>query len=177
MPFYESVMIARPDISTAQMDTLAESMATIIKENGGEVKKTEYWGLRNLAYRIKKNRKGHYSLMNIDAPPAAVQEMERNMRISEDVLRYLTVRVDELDEEQSIIMQNRGSRDDRGGRGGRGGRDDRGGRGGRDDRGGGDRERRAAPAADAKPQEAKPEEAKTQDDAPAAEAKADGGEE
>ena len=130
MPLYESVMIARPDISTAQMDTLTEGMATIIKDNGGDVKKTEYWGLRNLAYRIKKNRKGHYALMNIDAPAAAVQEMERNMRISEDVLRYLTVRVEELEEGPSIAMQSRGSRDDRGGRG----RD-------RDDRGGRDRDR------------------------------------
>ncbi len=125
MALYESVFIARQDISSAQVDSLADLFSGLIQENGGEVKKKEFWGLRNLAYRIKKNRKGHYVLFNIDAPSSAIQEMERNMRINEDVIRYLTVRVDELEEEQSIILRSRGSRD-----GGRGGRD--GGRGGRD---------------------------------------------
>ena len=124
MAFYESVYIARPDISTAQVEALTQRLTEIVESGGGRVTKNEYWGLKNLAYRIKKNRKGHYSLLNIDAPSEAVGEYERNMRLSEDVLRYLTVRVDELDESPSIMM-TRGSRDDRGrGRGrGFGGRD------------------------------------------------------
>ncbi|MEH6632724.1 MAG: 30S ribosomal protein S6 [Halopseudomonas aestusnigri] len=139
MAFYECVYIARQDISSSQVDTLTEQFTAIITENGGSITKTEYWGLRNMAYRVKKNRKGHYVLLNIDAPSAAVQEMERVMRLNDDVLRTLTVKVDVLEEEPSVVMQNRGSRDERGGRGGRGGRDDRGGRDGgrgRDDRGG-----------------------------------------
>lgn len=113
MPLYESVFIARQDVSTAQVDTLTDNFATIVKDGGGEVKKREYWGLRNLTYRIKKNRKGHYVLLNIDAPPAAVLEMERTMRLNEDVLRYLTVRVDELEEGPSAMMQRRDERGDR----------------------------------------------------------------
>ncbi len=113
MAYYESVFIARQDISATQVATLAETFTEIITSNGGTVSKHEYWGLRGLAYRIKKNRKGHYSLFNIDAPWTAVQEMERNMRLNEDVLRYLTIRVDELEEGPSVVMQNRGSRDDR----------------------------------------------------------------
>ena len=124
MPYYESVFIARPDISSAQNEALTDSFKTIISENGGSVTKTESWGLKTLAYRIKKNRKGHYSLMNLDAPPAAISELERNMRISEDVLRYMTLRVDELEEEPSIVMRSKGARDDRGPRGDRGPRDD-----------------------------------------------------
>ena len=122
--FYESVYIARPDISAAQVEALTQRLTEIIETSGGRVTKNEYWGLKNLAYRIKKNRKGHYSLLNIDAPSGAVGEYERNMRLSEDVLRYLTVRVDELEENPSVMM-TRGSRDDRGrGRGrGFGGRD------------------------------------------------------
>lgn len=126
MPLYENVFIARPDISATQVEALTESMSNIIKENGGNVTKTEYWGLKNLAYRIKKSRKGHYSLLNIDAPADALKELERNMRINEDVIRYLSVRVDELEEGPSAAMQSRGGRDDRGGPRGRGGRfDDR----------------------------------------------------
>ena len=122
--FYESVYIARPDISAAQVEALTQRLTEIIETGGGRVTRNEYWGLKNLAYRIKKNRKGHYSLLNIDAPSETVGEFERNMRLSEDVLRYLTVRVDELDENPSVMM-TRGSRDDRGrGRGrGFGGRD------------------------------------------------------
>ncbi len=124
MAFYESVYIARPDISAAQVEALTQRLTEIIETSGGRVTKNEYWGLKNLSYRIKKNRKGHYSLLNIDAPSEAVGEYERNMRLSEDVLRYLTVRVDELEENPSVMM-TRGSRDDRGrGRGrGFGGRD------------------------------------------------------
>ncbi len=119
MPFYESVCIARQDISATQIEALNLSLAEIVQQNGGTVAKTEYWGVRTLAYRIKKNRKGHYTLLNIDAPSAAIKELERQMRINEDVLRYMTVRVDELEEGPSAMMQSRQTRDDRGRRGGR----------------------------------------------------------
>ncbi|MFC3225670.1 30S ribosomal protein S6 [Marinibaculum pumilum] len=142
MPYYETVFIVRQDVSGAQVESLANEFKELVEAQGGSVTKVEPWGLRSLAYRIKKNRKGHYTLMNIDAPPAAIAELERTMRINEDVLRYLSVRVDELKEGPSAILTNKG-RDDRD-RGGRGGRDrDRGDRGGRDrdrgDRGGRDR--------------------------------------
>ena len=114
MALYECVLIARQDISSAQVESLVEDYTKIIDDNGGKVTKTESWGLRSLAYRIKKNRKGHYVLMNIDAPAPAVQEMERNMRLSDDVLRYLTINMKELEEGPSIMMQSRGGRDDRG---------------------------------------------------------------
>ncbi len=120
MPFYESVFIARQDISNTQVEALADTFSGIIEKGGGNVTSKEQWGLRNLAYKIKKNRKGHYTLFNIDAPSAAILEMERNMRISEDVLRYLTIRVDKLAVEPSIMMQrSRGPRDDDTRRGGR----------------------------------------------------------
>ena len=95
MPLYENVFIARQDISGVQVDQLCDGFTQLIAEQGGEIKKREYWGLRNLAYRMNKNRKGHYVLFNIDAPAPAVAELERTMRINEDVLRYLTLRVDE----------------------------------------------------------------------------------
>ena len=128
MALYECVLIARQDISAAQAEQLSEQFAQIIRDNGGQVAKTEYWGLKTLTYKIKKNRKGHYTLFNIDAPAAAVLEMERNMGINEDVLRFLTVRVDSLDANPSVMMQSRGERGDRGDRGDRGPRrfDDRG---------------------------------------------------
>ena len=113
MPLYESVYIARPDISATQVETLTAVMTKILEENGGKVTKDEYWGLKSLAYRIKKNRKAHYSLLNIDCPAAALTEMERNMRLHEDVLRYMSVRVDEHEEEPSVMMQSKSSRDDR----------------------------------------------------------------
>jgi small subunit ribosomal protein S6 len=116
MPFYENVFIARQDISATQAEALTEQFAALIAEQGGKVTKKESWGLRNIAYRIKKNRKGHYTLLNIEAPPAAIVEMERQMRINEDVLRYLTVRVDALEEGPSAMLQSR-SRDDRDDRG------------------------------------------------------------
>ncbi len=109
MPYYESIFIARQDITTAQVDALAAEFAEIVRKNGGQVTKTEPWGLRTLAYRIKKNRKGHYVLFNIEAPSAAVQELERNMRMHEDVLRYLSVQVEELEEGPSAVLR----RDDR----------------------------------------------------------------
>jgi small subunit ribosomal protein S6 len=113
MPLYENVFIARQDISGAQVDALADTFTQLIAEQGGEIKKREYWGLRNLAFRMNKNRKGHYMLFNIDAPAAAIAELERTMRINEDVLRYLTLRVDQLEEGPSPVMQSRGSREDR----------------------------------------------------------------
>src|SRR4029077_353356 len=118
MPLYENIFIARQDATAAQVEALTETFAGIIAEQGGQVTKREYWGLRNLAYRIKKNRKGHYMLLNIDAPAAAVAEMERNMRISEDILRFLTVRVEALEEGPSAMLQSR-ARDDRPRRGDR----------------------------------------------------------
>ena len=114
MPLYESTLIARPDISGQQVEGLSEQFQAIVRDNGGDVPKTEYWGLRSLTYRIKKNRKGHYLHMHIDAPAEAIAEMERNMRINEDVMRYLTIRVDALDPEPSTVMQSKGSRDTRG---------------------------------------------------------------
>jgi small subunit ribosomal protein S6 len=113
VPFYENVFIARQDISSAQVDALADAFTAIVTEQGGQVTKREYWGLRNIAYRVKKNRKGHYVLFNLDAPPAAISELERNMRINEDILRYLTVRVEALEEGPSAVMQNRGRGEER----------------------------------------------------------------
>jgi small subunit ribosomal protein S6 len=142
MPLYEHVFLARQDISQAQVDALTKEYSEIITEGGGKVGKTEYWGVKPLAYKIKKNRKAHYSLMNIDAPPAAVAEMERRMTLSPDVLRFLTIRVDAHETEPSIQMR-KSDRDerrdgDRGGfRGDRGGFRGGGGGGFRGDRGGG----------------------------------------
>lgn len=119
MPFYEHVMIARQDISPQQVDALTQSYKELIASLGGSVQKTEYWGLRNFAFRMKRHRKGHYVLMNLDAPPAAIRELERQERINEDVLRSLTVRVEALDPEPSPIMQRGRDRDERGGGRGR----------------------------------------------------------
>jgi len=112
MAYYEHVLIARQDISPQQVDALVEDITKTIQEQGGTVGKSEYWGLRNLAYRVRKNRKGHYCLLNIDAPPAAVHELERRQRINEDVLRFITIRVDALDEEPSPVLARR-ERDDK----------------------------------------------------------------
>ena len=106
MSLYESVIIIRQETSTQQVEALADTYQEIIKENGGSIEKRENWGLRSLAYKIKKNRKGHYILFNIDAPSAAVQEMERLMSLNEDILRYLTLRIDEFEEGPSIPAQN-----------------------------------------------------------------------
>ncbi|OAN45627.1 30S ribosomal protein S6 [Paramagnetospirillum marisnigri] len=137
MSLYECVFIARQDISTPQVEALTAEMTNIITQGGGTVSKTEYWGLRNIAYRVKKNRKGHYVLLNIDAPSSAVKEMERQMSINEDVLRTLTLRVEELEEGPSAMMQSKNSRDERPRRGDgddRPRREDRGDRPRRDDR-------------------------------------------
>ncbi|PHQ70901.1 MAG: 30S ribosomal protein S6 [Sneathiella sp.] len=110
MPLYETVIIARQDISTQQVETLTEQMSAFVTDGGGTIAKVENWGLRNLAYKIKKNRKGHYVLLNIDAPVAAVKEMERNLLLHEDILRHMTLRVEELDENDSVMLQNRNAR-------------------------------------------------------------------
>jgi small subunit ribosomal protein S6 len=107
MALYEHVLIARQDISAQQAEQLNEDLKALIEGSGGHVAKIEYWGLRNLTYRIKKNRKGHYSLLAIDAPATSVKEMERQLSLNEDVLRYMTIRVDELDLELSPILARR----------------------------------------------------------------------
>jgi small subunit ribosomal protein S6 len=137
MPLYEHVFLARQDLSAQQIEDLTKQFSDVISGLGGKVTKNEYWGLKSLSYRINKNRKAHMTLLNVDAPAAAVAEIERQERLSEDVLRYLTIRVEELEEGPSAMMR-KSDRDDRGDRGGRFG--DRGGFGG--DRGGfGDRDR------------------------------------
>ncbi|PRX35405.1 small subunit ribosomal protein S6 [Meinhardsimonia xiamenensis] len=113
MPLYEHVFIARPDLSGAQAEGLIEHFGSILQENGGKVVGSEYWGLKTMAYKINKNRKGHYAFMRTDAPAPAVQEMERLMRLHEDVMRVLTVKVDKHDEGPSIQMQKRDERDRR----------------------------------------------------------------
>ncbi len=113
MAFYETVFIARQDLSAAQVEALAANLTDILAQGQGEVTKTEFCGLRNLAYSIKKNRKGHYVLFNIDAPSAAVKEAERQMGLNEDILRFLTLKVDKLDTEPSPLMQSKQSRDRR----------------------------------------------------------------
>jgi len=126
MSFYESVFIARQEISAQQADALAETFSNVIAENGGSVSKRENWGLKSLTFRIKKNRKGHYVMLNIEAPAAAINEMERQMRLHEDIIRYMTVRVEELEEGPSIQARADRDRDDeRGERGDRGDRPDR----------------------------------------------------
>ena len=118
MALYETVFIARQDVSAKQVEDLAKAFGKIVNDNGGEVKRTESWGLRTLAYKIKKNRKGHYTLMHLDAPHKALLELERNMRLNEDLLRFMTVSIDALPEGPSAILKqgddDRGD-DDRGG--------------------------------------------------------------
>ena len=123
MALYEHIVLARQDVSPQQVEEMNAALSEVLTANGGKVTKTEYWGLKSLSYRIRKNRKAHYTLINIDAPPAAVAEMERQEGINEDILRFLTVRVDELEEGPSAMMQKRDREDDRGDRGGRGGFD------------------------------------------------------
>lgn len=107
MAFYECVFIARQDLSHTQAENLVDKFENIIKDNGGKVENHEYWGLRPLAYPIKKNKKGHYSMLNVNAPSDAIKEMERQMRFDENVLRFLSIKVDELAKEPSILMQQR----------------------------------------------------------------------
>jgi small subunit ribosomal protein S6 len=107
MPLYECVLIARNDITQQQVEAVADTVAAQLEGEGGAVKKREYWGLRSLAYRVKKNRKGHYMLLGLDAVPASVTEMERQLRLNEDVLRFLTIRVDEIEEAPSAILSRK----------------------------------------------------------------------
>jgi len=125
MALYEHIFLARQDVSAQQVEEMTTAFTEILTNLGGKVTKNEYWGVKTLSYRIRKNRKAHYSLLNIDAPHAAVAEMERQMGISEDVLRFMTIRVDELEEGPSAMMQKRDRDDDRGGRPDRGDRGDR----------------------------------------------------
>ena len=150
MPLYEHVFLARQDISAQQVEGLVDSFRSIIESNGGSIGKTEYWGVRSLTFRIKKNRKAHFELINIDAPPAAVAELERQMRLSTDVIRFLTVRVDEHEAGPSAMMR-RSERDDRDGRGDRGDRGDRFDRDGRRGPPRRDRDDRPAPRAEVEP--------------------------
>jgi len=150
---YENVFIARQDVSTAQVDGLIETFEKIISNMGGSVPKKESWGLRTMAYKIKKNRKGHYVLMNIDAPGEAIQEMEHQMHLHEDVLRYLTTRVDELEEGPSAVLRAKERNDDRGRRDGR---DDH--RGTHSSRNDGPSNKPADKEKDAEPKEAKAKE-------------------
>ena len=130
MPLYECVFIARNDVTQAQVELIADSMAALVDADNGiappaegetatetSVKKREYWGLRGLAYRIKKNRKGHYMLMGLDAKPASITEMERLLGLNEDVLRFMTIRVDEIDDVPSAILSRKADDRDRGFRG------------------------------------------------------------
>ena len=143
MSLYEHVYLARQDASAQQVEELTAQLKGVIEGLGGTIKKTEYWGVKSLSYRLRKNRKAHYTLMDLDAPPAAINEIERLERLNEDVLRYLTIRVEALEEGPSAMMRRaerdrdrddrRGDRFDRGDRFGGGDRFDRG------DRGGGDR--------------------------------------
>ncbi|MDB5316746.1 MAG: ribosomal protein [Rhodospirillales bacterium] len=113
MPLYETVFIARNDVTQAQVEAIAEMAAAIVAEGGGEVKKREYWGLRALAYRIKKNRKGHYMLISMEVAAPALSEMERQLGLNEDVLRSMTIRIDALDEAPSAILSKRGEERER----------------------------------------------------------------
>ena len=121
MPLYEHVFIARQDLSNTQAEGLIEHFSTVLADNGGKVVENEYWGVKTMAYKINKNRKGHYAFLKSDAPAAAVQEMERLMRLHDDVMRVLTIKVDKHTEGVSVQMQKRDEREERGDRGGFGG--------------------------------------------------------
>ena len=160
MPLYEHIFIARQDISGTQVDQLIETFTGVVETGGGKVVASETWGLRNLAYRIKKNRKGHYVMMNLDVPSDVVLELERQQRIHDDVLRYLTLRVDEHEEAPSVMMQGRKERGPR-----------------REDEEDGDSKPAAAsedakPAAEAAPADAAPAAEAPATEAPAADAPA-----
>lgn len=118
MPLYESVIIARQDLSAPQAEALRDELIAILTAQGGEILRVEYWGLRNIAYRIRKNRKGHYFLLNVNAPSSALKEMERQMSINEDVLRFLNIQIEEMEEGPSVMLQARAQRDERPRRGG-----------------------------------------------------------
>lgn len=117
MPLYECVLIARNDVTQQQVEAVADAIATQLDAEGGSIQKREYWGLRSLAYRIKKNRKGHYMLLGLDAKPASITEMERQLRINEDILRFMTIRVPVIDEAPSAVLSRKSDDRERGFRG------------------------------------------------------------
>jgi small subunit ribosomal protein S6 len=110
MALYESVIIGRQDLTVTQLDTLIDEFITVLKSQEGDVKKREYWGLRNLAYKINKNRKGHYTMLNIDAPASAISEYERLMGLHEDIVRFLTLKIDKIDDNPSPMMNGKSDR-------------------------------------------------------------------
>lgn len=112
MALYEHIFIARQDISSQQVEGLTDMVTAVLEENGGKITKQEYWGIKSLAYRVKKNRKGHYSLLNIDAEHGAISEMERRISLNDDIIRFMTLRVDEHEVEESVQLRNK-NRDDR----------------------------------------------------------------
>ena len=112
MALYEHVFIARQDISSQQVEGLTDMITAVLEENGGKITKQEYWGIKSLAYRIKKNRKGHYSLLNIDAEYGAIAEMERRISLNDDIIRFMTLRVNKLETEESVQLRNK-NRDER----------------------------------------------------------------
>ena len=107
MALYESVIIGRQDLTNSQFETLIEEFVSVIKSHDGEIKKTEYWGIRNLAYKINKNRKAHYYMLNISSSPEAIFEYERLLGLHEDIIRFLTVKIDKVDENPSLLMNNK----------------------------------------------------------------------
>ena len=114
MTCYECVYIARQELTAAQTDQLADELSTIVTNNSGKVKNREYWGLKNLAYKIRKNRKGHYTMFHIEASSATMAELERNMGLNEDILRHLTIKLDQLPEEPSVMMHAKSERSEKG---------------------------------------------------------------
>jgi small subunit ribosomal protein S6 len=137
MALYEHVYMVRQDVTAPQVEALTETLKTLIAAQGGSVSKVEAWGLKSLAFRIKKNRKAYFTLMNIDSPPSAIAELERQLGLNEDVIRFITLRVDAHEAGPSAMLRKRddGDREERGGRGPRGDRSDRPDRGDRSDRG------------------------------------------
>jgi len=113
MRFYEHIFIGSQDLSVTQAEDLKKEAIKIVEDNGGKVSRTEYWGLRNLAYKIDKSRKGHYFLLNVTAEPKTITELERQLRINENVIRFLSIKVDELDEQPSVMMNSSNDNDDR----------------------------------------------------------------
>ena len=112
MAFYESVIIIRPELSSSQVDNIISNLDEVLNSQSGEIKKKEYWGLRTLAYKIKKNKKGHYYMINIECNSAAIFELERQMKINEDIIRFLSLKIPEIDLEPSIIAKNRNDKDE-----------------------------------------------------------------
>ena len=107
MALYESVIIGRQDLTNSQFETLIDEFTSVIKSHDGEIKKTEYWGIRNLAYKINKNRKAHYYMLNISSSPETISEYERLLGLHEDIIRFLTIKIDKVDENPSLLMNNK----------------------------------------------------------------------